>query len=101
MDGELSVLTPASLPFRLPSPNWNELHSALVFNHREDHTRLQEMSVRQYLYPVHISLMFVFTQTLASALVRARAVCRKFVWGLGPGIRGNRNACVEQRRVSI
>ena len=79
MDGELSVLTPASLPFRLPSTNWHELHSDLIFNHRGDHTRLQEMSVRQYLYPVHISLMFLFTQTLASALVRT------FAAGLGRG----------------
>jgi len=68
IDGEMSVLTPASLPFRRPNTNWHEMHSELLYNHREDHLRLQGMSVRQYLYPVHISLMFLFTQTLASAL---------------------------------
>ena len=61
-------MTPASLPFRHPSNNWHEMHPDLLYNHREDHLRLQGMSVRQYLYPVHISLMFLFTQTLASAL---------------------------------
>ena len=88
MDGELSVLTPASLPFRLPSTNWHELHSDLIFNHRGDHTRLQEMSVRQYLYPVHISLMFLFTQTLASALVRSCAA----------GLARGREGVVEARQ---
>ena len=68
LDGELSVLTPASLPFRRPASSWQETDPRLLYNHRGDHLRLREMSVRQYVYPVHISMMFLFTQTLSSAL---------------------------------
>ena len=67
-DGNLAVLTPASLPVRKPTKEWNHLTTALIFNHNEDHIRLKDLSVRQYLYPVHISSMFLFTPTLASAL---------------------------------
>eukprot|EP00960_Hanusia_phi_P029240 747854-Hanusia_phi.AAC.2 len=68
MEGEISIITPASLPFRRNYQNGKLISTDLIFNHRDDNLRLSCMSVRQYIYPVHISSMFLFTQTFASAL---------------------------------
>jgi hypothetical protein len=68
LEGDLAVLTPACLPARDSTGPWSFLSTRLQYQHARDASLLGAMSVRQYLYPVHLSKHMLFTQTLASAL---------------------------------
>ncbi len=68
LEGDLAVLTPACLPARDSISQWSFLSTGLQYQHARDAVLLGSMSVRQYLYPVHLSKLMLFTQTLASAL---------------------------------
>ena len=61
-DGDLGFLLPGYPPIaRSPEDN------TLTFD-RRDTSWLNNLQLRHYFYPVHISLSFLFTQTLASSL---------------------------------
>ena len=66
LDGDVAVLVPATLPRRLKHAG--ESFSGEIMLVRRDKQWLQNMKVRQYLYPVHLSMTFLFTPTLSSAL---------------------------------
>ena len=65
LDGDLSILVPAFLPKRLR--DGGEPYSPEVIFLREKKW-LENMKVRHYLYPIHLSLTFLFTPTLSSTL---------------------------------
>lgn len=66
--GDLALLVPAATrPSRqLPSPG--DMFSTGVFMDRRNDTWLHNMPVRHYLYPIHISRLFLFPPTFASSL---------------------------------
>ena len=66
LDGDVAVLVPATLPRRLK--HFGESFSTEIMLMRRDKQWLNNMKVRQYLYPVHLSMTFLFTPTLSSAL---------------------------------
>ena len=66
LDGDVSILVPATLPRRLK--HQAESYSTEIMLIRRDKSWLNNMKVRQYLYPVHLSMTFLFTPTLSSAL---------------------------------
>jgi hypothetical protein len=66
LDGDLAILVPASLPRRLR--DGAEPYPSDFLLVRNDRKWLENMKVRQHLYPIHLSLTFLFTPTLTSAL---------------------------------
>jgi hypothetical protein len=66
INGELIVLLPASLPKR-PAIVAEPLSTELIFL-RGDQEWLSNIEVRHYVYPVHLSRTFLFSETLASSL---------------------------------
>ena len=66
LDGDVAILVPATLPRRLKHAT--ESFSTEIMYVRRDKQWLSNMKVRQYLYPVHLSMTFLFTPTLSSAL---------------------------------
>jgi hypothetical protein len=66
LDGDVALMVPATLPKRLV--DGTEMYSTETAFLRRDRRWLEAIKVRHYLYPVHLSLTFLFTPTLASAL---------------------------------
>eukprot|EP01012_Entosiphon_sulcatum_P007139 TRINITY_DN13559_c0_g1_i1.p1 TRINITY_DN13559_c0_g1~~TRINITY_DN13559_c0_g1_i1.p1 ORF type:complete len:4669 (-),score=764.85 TRINITY_DN13559_c0_g1_i1:3029-17035(-) len=63
---EISILVPSVRVVR-PSIQSNPFSTEVVLN-RQDSTWWGPLETRYYLYPLHVSLSFMFTPTLASAL---------------------------------
>ena len=84
LDGDVAVLVPATLPRRLK--HTAESFSTEIMLVRRNKVWLKNMKVRQYLYPVHLSMTFLFTPdavvraVLAAATLPQSAVQRRLLF---------------------
>ncbi len=71
IDGDMALMVPATLPVSLKHPDKEGIPKVL-FLHRDQNNTQASTSNKfhsdHYLYPVHLSHMFLFTTTLESAL---------------------------------